>query len=325
MVKIVIFIFVFLHSFLSSAQSVNYANISNWAVQARNIPSVLIPYLKDTSNCSKADVFYVYPTLFLDKKDDRWNIPIDDTIFRKKILDNAVRFQASAWVECGRMFVPYYRQAHIRSYRNLENGGREALLFAYEDVKAAFKYYLEHFNNGKPIILAGHSQGSTHLALLLKEFFDGKVLQKQLVAAYLPGIGLKKNEFSTIPLMVSPNQIGGFVSWNTFKRKVNQEKFDMWYKGKAVVNPVTWNFDKVAERKKHKGFLFSNDKLYSHSFSTHLIDGAIWITTPHFPYRGMAWTMDDYHIGDINLFWEDVKINAKLRLMEFLNNNTSKQ
>jgi hypothetical protein len=302
------------------SQKIDYSDLSNWVVHQNKIPAVLLPYINDTTNFSKADVFYVYPTLFLDKKDERWNIPIDDSILRKKVIENAIRFQASAWVETGRMFVPFYRQAHIRSYRNLENGGREALLFAYEDVKAAFEYYLEHFNNGKPIILAGHSQGSTHLTLLLKDYFDGKALQKQLVAAYLPGIGLKTNEFEKIPLLTAPGQTGGFVSWNTFKRKVNKEKFEMWYKGKAVVNPVTWNLDKIAERKKHKGFLFSNNKMYSKS----LIDGAIWITTPHFPYRSMAWTMDDYHIGDVNLFWADVKFNSKLRLTEFLNNFSSK-
>lgn len=324
MYKLIICISILLHYAHYMAQPVNYANISNWAVHPYNIPDVLFPYLNDTANNSKADVFYIYPTLFLDKKDERWNIPLDDSVFRNKILDNAVRFQASAWGECGRMFVPFYRQAHIRSYRNLENGGREALLFAYSDIKAAFQYYLDNFNKGKPIILAGHSQGSTHLTLLLKDFFDGKTLQNQLVAAYLPGIGLKKNEFLTIPLMTSPNQIGGFVTWNTFKRKVNQEKFEMWYKGKAVINPVTWNSEKVADRKKHKGFLFSNNKLYSQSFSTHVIDGAIWISTPHFPYRSVAWTMDDYHIGDINLFWADIKFNSKQRLMEFLNHHTSK-
>jgi hypothetical protein len=306
------------------SQKIDYSDLSNWAVHQNKIPAVLLPYINDTTNFSKADVFYVYPTLFLDKKDERWNIPIDDSIMRKKVIENAIRFQASAWVETGRMFVPFYRQAHIRSYRNLENGGRESLLFAYEDVKAAFEYYLEHYNNGKPIILAGHSQGSTHLTLLLKDYFDGKALQKQLVAAYLPGIGLKTNEFEKIPLLTAPGQTGGFVSWNTFKRKVNKEKFEMWYKGKAVVNPVTWNLDKIAERKKHKGFLFSNNKMYSKSFSTHVIDGAIWITTPHFPYRSMAWTMDDYHIGDVNLFWADVKFNSKLRLTEFLNNFSSK-
>ena len=60
-----------------------------------------------------------------------------------------------------------------------------ARLLLDEDVKAAFQYYLEHYNNGRPIIIASHSQGTTHAKRLLKEFFDGTALQHQLVAAYL--------------------------------------------------------------------------------------------------------------------------------------------
>jgi hypothetical protein len=216
------------------------------------------------------------------------------------------------------MFVPFYRQAHIRSYRNLESGGRDALILAYSDVKAAFQYYLEHHNNGRPIILAGHSQGSTHLMLLLKEFFDNKPLQSQLVVAYLPGIGIKKNEYQSLKLLTDSTQTGGYVSWNTFKKKLSKEKYENWYKGSSVVNPVTWDLSKTAERKLHKGFLFNNNSIYRQSFTTHLIDGAIWISTPHFPYRSMAWTMDDYHIGDVNLFWEDVHHNSKLRASKFV-------
>ena len=99
------------------------------------------------------------------------------------------------------MFVPYYTQANLRSYTELESGGREALLKAYNDVKQAFIYYMEHHNNGRPIIIAGHSQGSTHGMLLLKDFFDGTELQEQLVCAYLPGIGLHENEFKSIPFL----------------------------------------------------------------------------------------------------------------------------
>ncbi|MFM7683355.1 MAG: hypothetical protein ACKO7P_11515, partial [Bacteroidota bacterium] len=79
MVKLIFLFICFLDFELSIAQSVNYANISNWAVHPNKIPGGLLPYMKDTTNFSKADVFYVYPTLFLDKKDERWNIPIDDT------------------------------------------------------------------------------------------------------------------------------------------------------------------------------------------------------------------------------------------------------
>lgn len=300
------------------SQQTNYAEKSNWAVFPGNYTKELKSYLKDSSLLTKVDVFYVYPTVFLDKADERWNIPLEDENQRRKILDNVIRFQASAWVEAGSMYVPFYRQAHIRSYRNLETGGREAIMLAYSDVKEAFQYYLDNYNNGRPIILAGHSQGSTHLMLLLKDFFDNKPLQSQLVAAYLPGIGIKKNEYQSLKLLTDSTQTGGYVSWNTFKKKLSKEKYENWYKGSSVVNPVTWDLSKTAERKLHKGFLFNNNSIYRQSFTTHLIDGAIWISTPHFPYRSMAWTMDDYHIGDVNLFWEDVRHNAKLRSSQFL-------
>ena len=207
----------------------------------------------------------------------------------------------------------------MRSYYTLENGGREALLFAYEDVKNAFAYYLENFNRGKGIILAGHSQGSTHLSLILRDFFDNQPLQKQLVAAYLPGIGIDKELYATIPLMDSASQIGGFVTWNTFKRKTDHEQYK-WYKEKAVINPVTWNYDLVADRAMHKGFLFSNGKMYRQSFTTHIGNGIIWITTPHFPFRYLAFTMKNYHVGDVNLFWEDIRLNALLRSEKYLTN-----
>lgn len=299
------------------AQETEYQNLTNWAVHPSLTNRVFEGYIKDSANIEKVDVFYIYPTMFLDKQDLRWNIPIDDSLFQKRVLENAIKFQASAFAEGGRMFAPYYSQAHIRAYRNLENGGRDALLLAYGDVRAAFVHYLANYNNGRPIILAGHSQGSTHIMLLLKEFFDDKPLQKQLVAAYIPGIGLSKDEFKTISLMTEPTQTGGFVTWNTFKKKVNKEKFELWYKGKCVVNPVSWRVDQ-ATRSEHKGFLFNNGKLYTNSFSTHVIDGAIWISTPHFPYRKLAWTMNDYHIGDINLFWLDIRENLAVRIKQFL-------
>ncbi len=280
-------------------------------------PMGLKEYHKDSALFSKVDIFYLYPTLFL-KKDQRWNIPIEDAKQKKKIIDLAVRYQASAWVEAGRIFAPFYRQAHIRAYDHLDGLGRDALLLAYSDVKAAFEFYLKNYNQGKPIILVGHSQGATLISLLLKDFFDDRALQKQLVVAYIPGIGLKKDEFKSLKLLTSPEEVEGFVSWNTHKKKINRKMYDKWHRGKAVVNPVSWTINN-SERKDHKGFLYSNDKIYSESFSCNVIDGAIWISTPHFPFRYLAVTMDDFHPGDINLFWEDIRINAKLRALTFLN------
>lgn len=292
--------------------ALDYSDSINWAVLPTDTTDHWVSHVSVNRN-REVDVFYVYPTLLTAKKDERWNYPVGDTKHRSQVMATIVKYQASAWAEAGNFYMPFYRQAHYRAYSALEDRGLKALLFAYEDVRAAFHYYLKHHNKGKGIILAGHSQGSTHLKLLLKEYFDGKPLQKQLIAAYMPGIGVSEKSFYSIPLMDSVNQIGGFVSWNTLKRRYKTKKYKDWYKGKSVVNPVTWNRTAFVSRELHKGFLYSNGKVYSKSFKTHTVDGAIWLTIPHFPFRFRAIFMRNYHIGDVNLFWEDIRVNAALR------------
>ena len=291
----------------------DYTNENNWAI----LPSKYTTKLKKISNSStkelEADVFYVYPTLITNKKDTRWNVAINDTEQQDKVLNKAVHFQASAWSTSGKVYVPYYRQAHIRSYRILENGGNEALMVAYSDVKAAFEVYLKKYNQGRPIIIASHSQGTTHTSLLLKEFFDGKPLQKQLIAAYLIGIGIDKNEYKTIKVMTSPDETGGFVSWNTYKKNKLPKKYERWYKGKVTSNPVTWDTTMSSSREDHKGFLFSNDKIYDKALKLEVIDGMLWTTLPRFPLRVFIMFKKNYHVGDVNLFWKDIQENSELR------------
>jgi hypothetical protein len=298
----------------------DYSSDQSWAVIPGNYGEDLSEFIFDVPY-NEVDVFYVYPTLLVAKSDKRWNVDMDDERHKNKVRSSAVVYQASAWANTGNLYVPFYRQAHLRSYDELDSGGREALLKAYADVKSAFEYYLKHFNKGKGIILAGHSQGSTILALLVEELFDNTELQKQLIAAYLPGIGLEKNRYKKIRLMTSEEETGGYVTWNTYKKKYDLELYDKWHKGKSVINPVTWDTSVFASREKHKGFLFSNGKMYTQSFDTHLGDGVIWITRPHFPYRYMSFGMKNYHIGDVNLFWEDIRINSRLRAQQYLKQN----
>ena len=186
------------------------------------MPNIYSNELKEFSSKEmdtlKADVFYVYPTLNTEKDDIRWNVPIEDKVQQNKVLNKAVLFQASAFLTSGQLYVPYYRQAHLRSYDMLENGGKKALLLAYSDIKKAFEIYLKKYNKGRPIILASHSQGSTHTKFLLRDFFDNKPLQEKLIAAYIVGTIIKPNLYKTIKPMTKPNSTGGLVGWNTFKK-----------------------------------------------------------------------------------------------------------
>lgn len=320
-----LFAVVFLYSCKSTykTQAFQQANIplkpdynkeSSWAVLPEKYTDDFKKYASKNLDTLKADVFYVYPTLISDKKDIRWNVPITDSEQNDKVLNKAVLMQASAFATSGKVYVPYYRQAHIRSYRMFKNGGKEAQELAYSDVKNAFEVYLKKYNNGRPIIMVGHSQGTTHTSRLLKEFFDGKPLQKQLIAAYIPGIRIKSDLYTSIKPMTKPSETGGFVSWNTYKKGHYPKKDKDWYKGSVTTNPITWDSSKETTLEEHKGFLYTNGKVYDKALSIKITDGLVWSTNPKFPLRFFMSFLKNYHAGDINLFWQDIRENAELRV-----------
>ena len=298
----------------------DYSKESSWAVLPNKYPESLQRFAPENYNDIKVDVFYVYPTLLLGKNDIRWNAPINDVIQNDKVKNTAVKNQASPFATSGKIYVPFYRQAHIKSYSLYNKGGKEAFKIAYADVKKAFEYYLKNYNNGRPIIIASHSQGTNHTIQLLKDFFDNKPLQKKLIAAYIPGMGIKPNEFKTIKPMKSPSETGGFISWNTRKKNSYPKKKDA-YKGAVTTNPITWNESKTTKLEQHKGFLYSNGKMYRKVLKIQITDGLVWSTNPKFPMRFFMSFMKNYHVGDINLFWQDIKENVELRTKTWLANN----
>ena len=131
------------------------------------------------------DVFFVHPTQLF--KGEHWNAHLDNRTVNALNTKYPMRLQASAFNIGGRLYAPAYRQAHIGVFTWQDSTSWKALELAYADVKASFEHYLARWNDGRPIILAGHSQGSWHIRWLLQEFFDGKPLQEQLVVAYAPG------------------------------------------------------------------------------------------------------------------------------------------
>ncbi|MGB1043402.1 MAG: DUF3089 domain-containing protein, partial [Tenacibaculum sp.] len=150
--------------------------------------------------------------------------------------------------------------------------------------------------------------------------FDEKPLQKQLVAAYLVGMGIKTKEFNSLKPMSSPQETGGYVTWNT-RKKGTYPKNKNWYKGSVTTNPITWDNSKTTVLNQHKGFLYSNDKMYSKALKVEITDGMVWSTNPKFPMRFFMSFMKNYHVGDINLFWQDIKENAELRTKTWLKKN----
>ena len=207
---------------------------------------------------------------------------------------------------------------HIKCYFLKDSSSvNNAFEVAYSDVRAAFQFYLTHYNQGRPIIIASHSQGTTHALRLLAEFFDNKPLSKKLVVAYLLGMPVSKVQFKSIPVCEYPDQSSCFCSWRTFKSEYIPDKFPLGDKI-AVVNPLTWKTDNsYAPANLNKGSVFRNfNKVVSASNDAQIHEGILWTNKPRF--RGSIFLhTKNYHAGDFNIFYMNIRENAKQRIRAY--------
>ena len=145
-----------------------------------------------------ADLFLICPTV--DTRDE-YNMSMDDEEV-KQSFSGALNMERGIYEDNTRMFAPYYRQAAMKIY-NLSPEEREPYLeLAYQDVSAAFSWYLENKNEGRPIVLAGFSQGADMCYRILKEYFGDSALQQQLVAVYAIGWPMTEQMITEYPQIV---------------------------------------------------------------------------------------------------------------------------
>ena len=262
---------------------------------------------------AEADVFFIHPTTF--EGGVAWNAHPLDRELNAKTDEWAIRHQASIFNQAARVYAPRYRQMCLGGFFSADSASKAAALeLAYTDVQAAFRHYLTHYNQGRPIVIAGHSQGSLHGIRLVQEFFDGQARQAQLVAAYLPGWPFPAEAFRSLPVCDSATQTGCVVGWCSWKEGVTPKGHDTYYRDAVVVNPITWQRDSLPSPvAAHQGFLAANfHKMRSQSLTAQVQDGYLWVSNP-LPLSPLR----NYHIGDYNLFWLDVRANAAARIAAF--------
>lgn len=299
----------------------DYSDLRYWAAHAdKKDPSDSIPKGSNLTNeetSAEVDVFFVHPTTLTDRRNNLvWNADLNDEKLNKKTDNGSILYQASVFNGAARIYAPRYRQAHILSFFTDDKASsKQAFDLAYSDVKAAFEYYLKNLNNGRPIIIASHSQGTLHAGRLLKEFFDNKPLKNRLVVAYIVGLPIKKNQFETIPLCENPEQTGCFCSWRTFKKDYEPQATFPMSDDIGVVNPLTWtNQREVADKSLQKGAVITGfSALPPNMFGSQIHKGLLWIDKPQF--RGsFLFRTPNYHIGDYNLFYFNIREDVKRRI-----------
>ncbi|HVW28458.1 MAG TPA: DUF3089 domain-containing protein [Polyangiaceae bacterium] len=203
------------------------------------------------------DCFYVYPTVALGG-----NGNMTDFSDISLVLDPLVA-QAARFNQLCQIYAPLYRQVSLAiPSASSSDGGAAAQVdggsakdggatkdggaadsgaatdagskasigvtgdsaLAYGDVKAAFQYYMAHYNNGRKFVIMGHSQGTAMLTQLMTELFDNDAsLRKQLISALLIGGSIQVPEnkdvggtFQNIPICTKPAQVGCVIAYNSF-------------------------------------------------------------------------------------------------------------
>ncbi len=305
--------------------SPDYSNPDYWSAlpekkdSADHIPSKSPIALIDGQKDASVDVFYIYPTIFFSRKE--WNADLANEKLNERIDARAVTNQASAFNGSCKVFIPRYRQATFNAYFSLDNpDAKKAFELAYSDVQAAFNYYMEHYNNGRPIIIAGHSQGTTHAIWLLRDYFDGKPLQDKLVAAYLVGMPVHTYDYSNIPPCDSAGQAGCYVSWRSYLEGADQPDKLLAENREAIVVHNPLNFTRtdgtVIPGDDDGGLGRDSETIFPKVCTAQIHEDVLWVSRPDIP--GKLFIPKNLHPADYNLYWLSIRNNVQLQINNYL-------
>jgi hypothetical protein len=311
------------YAFTSASGQPDYSDLDYWAAHpwkwdpSDSIPQPLRYQVRD----SVVDVFFLHPTTFTRDRHNKsyYNAPIDDAAINAKTDYSSILLQATAFNQHARVFAPRYRQAHIGNFFSGDTA-KALIAFdtAYADVRESFEYYLKNYHQDRPIIIAAHSQGSLLAQRLLKDYFENTSLTQKLVVAYVVGWALPKDFFSYLRVCEDSVDTGCICSWRTLRNGYVPSYLKNESGNSYATNPLTWTISgEYADKNEHKGSILRKfNKIYKHTNDARISNGFLYIRKPKFPWS-FIYVTRNYHIGDINLFYINIRENIDARIRSY--------
>jgi hypothetical protein len=316
----------------------DYSKAASWLSRPDlpDDPSRWTPPSLHAAERPEVAVFYIPPTTYLRR--DRWNAPLDDREANDRLRLFASS-QASAFNGVGAIWAPRYRQATMGAFLINDARSAKALDFAYQDVERAFDAFVSQIPATRPILLAGHSQGSLHLTRLLQNRIAGKPIAKRIVAAYVVGwpISIEADLPSLgLPACSAPAQSNCIVSWQSFAEPADPRMiFDIYNAtvgptGKPrkdtpmlCINPLTGAPDTAALRTANLGALVPRPTFDGADLMAGRVparcspEGLLLIGTPPVGYGSYILPGGNFHVFDYALFWANIRVDALARTISF--------
>ena len=299
---------------------IDYANADNW--------------LSAEDAGKDVDVVYFYPTTFSKVSDDAPDVAdITDESMRSG-AQRELKNQASVFIEDCNIYAPFYRQVNAAYALTLSDEEADDLLrySASQDPSAALDYYFENYNNGKPFILAGHSQGSQILTMILSDYMkEHPEHYKNMIAAYVIGYSVTDKYLAANPHLKfaeGADDTGVIISYNT-EGPANKDQHNAVVTDGAIsINPINWKKDDTYASKKENLGSLNIDGEIEKNLADAKIDlerGVVVCETADsavyaIPEAAHAlFGPESYHGQDYGFYYMNLRENAKVRIEAFKN------
>jgi hypothetical protein len=312
----------------------DYASPASWALLAAHADAA-------SPSDPPADVFFVHPTTFDGGRD--WNGPIGDAKAARILSGTMLPNYAEPFARGGRLFAPRYRQASLYTALTLRDDARDARRFAYGDVRLAFDYFLDHFNQGRPLIVVGVEQGGTLVDRLMREELAARpTLIRRLAAVYVIDatvLAADHGPKTALPACAQPGQPRCLVGWNqefAFDQADIRQVFErslVWgpndeldvVAGRPIlcVNPMLGaQSDALAPERLNRGAVAASDiepgarpAFLSRQVSSQCVDGILRVSAPRSPsLKEQGGWLERLKEPAFNLFYADEEADAAARV-----------
>ncbi len=317
LIKIMLLLVLAAFCSLASAQEPDYADKGSWA------------YWRVGEN-KPSDLFIVCPTVDLGAGGNK-NMSLADNEAKKNFY-GALNMERGIYEQHCRMYAPYYRQAVLADYDLPIKEAEPYFNLAYKDVRAAFVYYMQHENNGRPFVLAGFSQGAEMCLRLLKEFGNEDFVKNNMVACYAIGWRFTPQEAAEYPYIrpaQSADDLGTVIMFNSEAPEVTSSLMVPHGEKSFCINPLNWRTDgTMADKALNSGACFTD---YSGSIKREVpqltgccIDterGVLKVTDidkKQYPPVLSIFTDGIYHLYDYQFFYRNLQQNVNLRIKTFM-------